>query len=438
MFSLHNIKQTMVESRDPDSPRSFWKNNNIDYYLKRILIWERKLFHKEGSDEEIENGLKDMVRKRQSNPKRIAIVTEEFPNRPYKIIKALVKKGFEVECYFYTQIAYDQGIKNEIKKESTFFYEYSNVSELMCYLVHSDAFVCHYMMLWGNAGNANILLQKKKMFMPIIVEDYDVMNGNFFVTSEMSIRRERFAYEHADGVVFRQFFIEYLKKHDNYSFKREPLLFLDYYSKDDQLKINELEGDDHSHEYSIVYAGGLQAEGDFCSVPIILEFATKCKNANWHFHLYLRDDNAYFRKVFNQLEEDNPFFHYHGHRPWKELLKEMSSYDFGIMPSSNVIWNPRYRKYDFTVNSFKYSVSSKYFDYLCSGLPVVSGVQREESKLFKNEGMLEWCSVEDFEPKILEKKSKRMRRNVALKRELFCIENRIGDLINYYKDTANI
>lgn len=84
-----------------------------------------------------------------------------------------------------------------------------------------------------------------------------------------------------------------------------------------------------------------------------------------HMHLYTVQATA-FESRLRKACRDLACLHWHGALPYRQLLRELTQYDYGL-----ALWYPGARELFFEV-----SLPSKLFDYLASGLPVIVGPYR--------------------------------------------------------------
>lgn len=327
------------------------------------------------------------------------------------------------------------GVLSKLKLCSDKWDEFNSVAQLMSQLMHSRAFVIHYFMDWSLSECACVILQQKQLFMKIVVEHYDVLNGMYLNDSEYMIKAkkaERYCFENADGIVYREFSGEYLEKKLKFKIKGKQLIFLDYFSVEDAVDVSMSESVDRD-ELSLVYVGGIATEREYpnASYACFLELADICEKNQCHFHVYpsIYDEIKYADYI--EYSETSEYFHFHKTIPFSQLIIELSRYDFGVMPiKSNFMdmdENGYYKK-----EKMIYGSTNKYFDYLQAGLPIVAKTPTRLAKeLAKHEFVIEWA-IEEYDFDRLRSIKKIMKQKIMQNRASFSIEQNISNLIEFY------
>jgi glycosyltransferase involved in cell wall biosynthesis len=125
------------------------------------------------------------------------------------------------------------------------------------------------------------------------------------------------------------------------------------------------------------------------------------------------------KKGFTEEVIRNPYLHFHGSLPPKELVKEMTKYDFGIIP--------------FMVNKqnielLNSSSPNKLFEYLRAGLPVIARDLLTLRHFLEGEGVgFVYKEVDDIIERIPSFKGGKVDA------ERYIIEDHIECLIRFYR-----
>lgn len=138
-------------------------------------------------------------------------------------------------------------------------------------------------------------------------------------------------------------------------------------------------------------------------------------------HIYDARNNEDYKELASKTER----LYYHGHLDPKNLLQELTQYDFGWAGfNSN-----KHRKHLDVV------FSNKIFEYISSGLPVLSFPHKLQKQFIEKYKL--GFILEDLDelPEILEDKErvKKVQEKVLEKRHSFTVENNIHKVIDLYR-----
>ena len=144
-----------------------------------------------------------------------------------------------------------------------------------------------------------------------------------------------------------------------------------------------------------------------------------------HVHMYVSIWGAK-DKAYQHLASNSNFIHYHGHLDQKELLSEITQYDFG-WAGFNV--NPKNRKH------LDVALPNKLFEYIACGLPVLA-FPHENTRQFLNRHRvgLVFDSVDEIASQLKDGELDSVKRNVLIKRHEFAVEKNISKLVRHYED----
>jgi len=227
---------------------------------------------------------------------------------------------------------------------------------------------------------------------------------------------ERIANEMCDARIHvSQGLLEYIR--GKYGAKKE-LVFRNYVSRSlvppsCKRKLSETDGKIH-----IAYEGTLSSfPGDHYDLgEIFKDLAAR----GYHVHIYDSHSNQDYRR----LAEMHASIHYHGHKDPRELLYEMTQYDYG-WAGFNAAKNR---------DHLDVALPNKLFEYLASALPVLSfphNAQREFLEAKKVGFVFE--DLNELDDKIKEKATvQRVRDNVLRKRYDFTMESNIERVLHLY------
>lgn len=176
---------------------------------------------------------------------------------------------------------------------------------------------------------------------------------------------EKACLEHADGIIGHS--LEPNAAFRKYGIKNKPkTLFFPLYCDDDVFQDNKknLNPDD----IHLVYAGGVAGSHrdpkQYGNIQFhnIINILSKQKI---HFHIYpspsnIRADYA----EYEEIAQKNPFFHFHESVSQDKLAKELSKYDYGILPFFKDVSSQ-------SEDKLKYATTLKLFNYLEAGIPII-------------------------------------------------------------------
>jgi len=164
---------------------------------------------------------------------------------------------------------------------------------------------------------------------------------------------EKFVFERADALIFNS--PQMLEvAHELYDIRGETMVIPNAVPAADVpqqslTKLSVLDG-----EYHLVFVGHINQPK--------LDRLCQVADQGLHIHLYTYQA-ANFRATLLRACAGHPYLHHHGTVPYRELLLQLTQYDYGL-----VLW------YDgATARFFDASLPSKLFDYLASGVPVIVG-----------------------------------------------------------------
>jgi phenylacetate-coenzyme A ligase PaaK-like adenylate-forming protein/glycosyltransferase involved in cell wall biosynthesis len=201
-----------------------------------------------------------------------------------------------------------------------------------------------------------------------------------------------------------------------YGVKGPSLVYYNYASAadiPDKLLGKKSEKDGNIH---IVYEGGISTTKHRNFIDIFTGIAQLDKSI--HIHIYPARWDIQIEKIFHDFKN---IHYYHPVSP-KQIIREMSQYDYGIIP-----WNLNIGQKRFLDST----IANKLFEYLAAGLPVFTSDVHSYVDYFKDNpvGMI-FTSAEDLVTKIPELKQK--VKDIDLNKYVFTYESEIRRLERYY------
>jgi glycosyltransferase involved in cell wall biosynthesis len=227
---------------------------------------------------------------------------------------------------------------------------------------------------------------------------------------------ERIANERCDARIHvSQGLLEYVRS--KYGAKKE-IVFHNYVSRSlvppsCKRKLSETDGKIH-----IVYEGTLSSFPD--DHYDLKEIFKDLAGHGYHVHVYDSHGNQDYARLANTHDS----IHYHGHKDPRELPYEITQYDYG------------WAGFNITKNRDHLDVAlpNKLFEYLASGLPVLSFPHKAQKEFLEAQGLgLVFEELNELDDKMKEQATvQRVRGNVLRKRFDFTMESNIERVLTMY------
>ncbi len=404
--------------------KEMYLEKDFEWYLSRVKDW---YFEQCGMNLKV-SSLRKGKGERQTD---IVFVLNHPSPRAVKIIYALRNNGKKITVLLNKNIAATAGYSlwcDYLKKICICHY-YSGIEQLILLLLKNNGMVVHVFSTPWNIYIPYILVKFQKDIGKIVFDEYDIANG-FYVNIDKNIfQLERYCLENASGICYREFSLEYLTDCLKFNIKGKTIRFFDYCFGNRGDGIKNIE-----NNLSLCYAGGVVGEDDNSDCPAVfsMAFIEMCEQGKCHLHVYPSnwDENRY--RKYLEKEKESKYFHFHKPVVYEELIRELSQYDYGIMPARDDIWE---MEGDESSTKYKYIYAStnKLFDYIDAGLPIIAASPLKIVEYLRKMGVLiQWTNGQyDFGYLMAEKK--RMKRKVVEVREELRIENQIGKLMDFYE-----
>ena len=368
--------------------------------------------------------------------RRIDFIVEHVTGRASKMLGAFLQRGYHVRLYFVPWKPEASEILQVMYHSGAEIVECQDANDLFRHLLATDAFVIHHFIRWGNAALAQAILEAWPHRKPrYVVENYDVQTGMFPGFPVESLRMERFAFEHADGVVFREFCGEYLEREKGFLFRHPTFTFLDYNLEEGVQNFPRRKKDE---PLSLVYAGGLVTEEEYPTMSQACwdEVAALCEAHHCHLHVYPSADPARSTEPFKKYIERSvrsKYFHFHRTVPFETLYETLAKYDYGIFPARNDIYTLERNGMFFKAKNI-YSSTNKFFDYVAAGLPIVAPTPMKLVEYFSTHGaaVLPWTNEKiDFDYLLQNREA--LRKQTLSARKFFTLDAHMDELIAFYR-----
>lgn len=306
------------------------------------------------------------VAKRQRTPRSVVLITNNVGPRVSKIGYGLKSAGWHVILLYSNEFESDPDLSfNEIHQYRTQY------TALLMALKYSPV-VYHIFSSW-NFDVAYLFMKCKPG--KVVFDDYDVMAG--MVKEDFAkknypgqMNKEHFCLENADGLCCRSHELKYAKDKMGYELSNNRIFFPEYcWNFPVNTTVQPKYPNDEIH---IVYCGGIPAETsltDDGSEGYQIWLANLLAEQQIHYHIYPPVNDIENYQGYIELNTITPFFHFHKHLDFINLIEEMKQYDFGLHITSkkiDLIENDTY-----IIEKADFAMSNKIFDYIDAEMPVI-------------------------------------------------------------------
>ncbi|MCI9439405.1 MAG: hypothetical protein HFH85_20105 [Lachnospiraceae bacterium] len=439
LYIYDNIKYIEISKflyEDEKNLITYYQGKDRKQYM--FTVAERYLDNHPEINETIEGyaaQLECHIDRREKEFKKIVFVVEDIKPRVLKMMKALQRAGIMVDVLVWRYVNDSTSIIKDLFRTANSCHYFETIEELMHDLIQSDAKVLHFFTNICRCNNVCILLFQKSLFPNIVVERYDILTGMHYSLSGMcqeefgrQMLLERYAIEHAEGICFRDYSEEFLTNRLGFCIEGKTIRFLDYCEKERfaTSKKNDEE------ELSICYAGSIMLDSAYKKSDSInlWNLAEICEKNQCHLHVYpLRWDEARITSL-QEMVKTNIYFHLHKTIPYERLAEELSQYDYAVHPVNRSILD---ESCYVTSSKVKYAATNKFFDSLEAGIPIIIKTPQKMAEEFTRQDIAIPWFLEEYNFSELRRKKEKLRDLVAARRNDWCIDNYIAELIKFYK-----
>ncbi len=379
------------------------KNSDALFFYQNVLKLNPEHIEAKKGLEEVKKFVSEKEVTGRENKLNILFV-QEFPCiRNYKMAKALKSKGHKVS------LAYTRGKLSQVYKnlDDDVYYELIPLKDFRQLWDISQ----FYDIVHSHNEPDTLTVNSLASDCPVIHDTHDLLTLRESNNPNLKYF-EGIANRGADGRIYVS---NYQLREANYLYGIDvdnSLVFCNYVSSDDipskfKPKLSEKDGKIH-----IVYEGSLGVGSSHRNfISIFKELAGK----GFHIHIY----SANYMIEYEKELINNPYIHYNKPISPKNLIYEISQYDFGIIPLVSSKESERH------VNS---ALPHKLFEYQAAGLPVIASDLEEIRNYLRktNVGIL-YKNINDISNSI-EKLKK-----IKVKNKVSTFEGEINKLIRFYR-----
>jgi hypothetical protein len=224
-----------------------------------------------------------------------------------------------------------------VKKIRVFFSAFFNILRLRPYVV-----ICRATPSWP--CEITLRLFKKT---PVVYFPYDIRSEAFSSRKEVEkygvkkfeIEAEKYCFENADGIIHKGApdELDYLdgRVFEKINFTKLKLSFLPYCSKEFVVDFNKNKLSKKDKEMHIVQASSIGSVNPNIAL-FLFDYLIKITENKIHVHQYTQPNTLTKEEIIDSLKKaygnkiNKKYFHFHDALNPKELVKEISKYDFGI------------------------------------------------------------------------------------------------------------
>ena len=275
--------------------------------------------------------------------------------------------------------------------------------------------------------------------------DIEILKKN---TSFLELKAERFLFENSDGIIHKgspdELNPEYVNDRvlgPNIKLPKFKLSFPPYCSMDFIVPINNKKLSKKDKELHFVYVGGIPRLDKEYYIEYFKSFEKLVDN-KYHVHFYFCNDtgdednqeiiNSILKVVYNSYDHPNKkYFHVHPTFNPKDLIKEISKYDYGIS---------QYNTNIFQGIELNFFTANKISTYLEAGIPMVYNKEYVYvDKILKEYGLeIAWPKNMDILKKTFDKLDyKKIQKNIEKARMDFLNELHFSELLGFVEDVTS-
>jgi glycosyltransferase involved in cell wall biosynthesis len=236
-------------------------------------------------------------------------------------------------------------------------------------------------------------------------------------------KEERRACEDSDGRIYATEGIkEYVQQ--NYSVESQSsLVFYNYAAKSIMPYCFKEKLSARDNNVHIVYVGCLTSMVNGSHYDL-REIFMRIADHGFHIHFYpTRDEITESNETYRTMAENSQFMHYHDPLGYERLLYEMTQYDFG-WAGFNGAKNGGH---------LDIAIQNKIFDYMSSGLPVISFPFKAMRHFIEENGLgLIIIDVDELAEALKNTDICKLRENVMKARQDLTVESNIPELVDFY------
>lgn len=362
----------------------------------------------------------------------VSFVVINHSPRVVKLAEAIKKKGRRILCYLDKDVLFNPVYVKFYKALLDLNIQivmFESIEELAYKLITNKSCLIHVFSQGSYPYVAYMLVKHKKIFGTVVFENYDLLSGYYLNIDINHILMEQYLLEHADGVVYREFDLDYITHEMGISVTSNNIRIVD-----GCLDNRDVRTVDENKVLELCYVGGVVTNNEYPDSPMcISEMADLCKMNNCHLHVYPSELNNEKYKDYIMMQKTNVFFHFHDPLPYDVLINEISSYDYGVFPMHDTARLHKDCGYN-TGQKYIDAMTNKYFDYLDAGLPIIAVTPEKICNWLAEQGVLIPWTIEEMDFVRLKEHRMKYKKRVPYVRGLLNVQKLATQLLGFYEN----
>ncbi len=372
----------------------------------------------------------------------IVAINGHITIRGNKIIGALKRKGYEIIMLVYCPNDHTWSLEN-FRKIGVTVYECQYIEEMLYMALQYDPLIYFFEPRWGDCTWVNIMLKNKKYFGKVVLSLYDTLNDGFFGQSQSMCDIEKYALENADGIVWKWFSEESMRKR-GFCFQGKSILFLEYCSDVEEDLLNTSRAEDDILKLCMIvgidnlYYEKRMDKTEYTCVARAYEIMEKIKDRDdCVFHMYIGRTSEEGRELYKQYENQYRNFKVYYSVERDQLLNRLRNYDYacniyvaGEIPPDDL------RIDNMTGNCMKNYSRNSFFDYLSAGLPMIATMPLQYIEYMQKYNVIVKMNLADLDIDYLKRYRQYYREKAEIARKELVIDNQIERLIEFFREVS--
>ena len=259
-------------------------------------------------------------------------------------------------------------------------------------------------------------------------------------TKEFELKAERFCFENCDGLIHKGHpdELKYIKEEllgENLKIVPKRLNFNPYCSREFIVPLNKNKLSKKDKEIHMVYIGSMGTVG-FGEENYILKYISKIIESGMHVHVYTKSNTLPSKEIMKITSNDfsnflnSKYFHLHEPLGPKEIVKEISQYDYGLL----LVSVPLPKEHPERLGG--YGMGNKNASYLEAGIPCIY----DDGLIFIGQLMKKYRvgfplgdinKIYDLKNKLKKINYEAIEKNIILARQDFLMEKHLDRFIEF-------
>lgn len=410
------------------------------------------------------------MKKHQESARQIVFL-EPWPTiMIYKIAKIFKEKGDETVSI---RILESRGLSNDFYKQAFDEIRSFNLGFFKMSFKHLPSIFVSLLKKLKNIVQTSIFILKLKPYVifarakpswpcalmriifkktPLIYFPYDIRSESCSSREiakqkglkDFEIDSEKYCFEKADGILHKgaQNELKFLEGRifEKINFTPLQMMFLPYCSKEFIVPINKNKLSKKDRELHIVQVSSVSS-ADLEGCSFLFDYFKEFTKNKIHVHLYTKPNTLSKEGIINSFKQtykkeiNSKYFHLHEPKNPKELIKEISKFDFGI-----VIIHPL-NKTDDSLEA-NVGLGNKLSSYLEAGIPFFYSPEiKFVDSIMNNYGLRLYLkdekNIKNIKKKIKKLNYARLEKKIKKARKDFSMENYFPELEKFVRKVAN-